>query len=102
MLRGPGLLAGRHARRIGGRFGCWSRCGCPALGRRFAARRNAIFGGSRRGFRAKRVANAATAALRRGNAVADRKSVVSGKSVSVRVGLGGRRILKKKNNKKNK
>src|SRR3546814_11246904 len=30
---------------------------------------------------------------------ADRKSVVSGKSVSVRVDLGGRRILKKKNNK---
>src|SRR3546814_13587304 len=27
----------------------------------------------------------------------DRKSVVSGKSVSVRVDLGGRRILKKKN-----
>src|SRR3546814_18122216 len=30
----------------------------------------------------------------------DRKSVVSGKSVSVRVDLGGRRILKKKNRKK--
>src|SRR3546814_10309839 len=29
---------------------------------------------------------------------ADRKSVVSGKSVSVRVDLGGRRIIKKKNN----
>src|SRR3546814_11533189 len=29
----------------------------------------------------------------------DRKSVVSGKSVSVRVDLGGRRILKKKNTK---
>src|SRR3546814_8511034 len=29
--------------------------------------------------------------------VADRKSVVSGKSVSVRVDLGGRRIIKKKN-----
>src|SRR3546814_17082548 len=29
----------------------------------------------------------------------DRKSVVSGKSVSVRVELGGRRILKKTNNK---
>src|SRR3546814_11890099 len=28
---------------------------------------------------------------------ADRKSVVSGKSVSVRVALGGRRIMKKKN-----
>src|SRR3546814_20107721 len=28
----------------------------------------------------------------------DRKSVVSGKSVSVRVNIGGRRILKKKNN----
>src|SRR3546814_15563988 len=28
----------------------------------------------------------------------DRKSVVSGKSVSVRVDLGGRRIIKKKNN----
>src|SRR3546814_13907110 len=28
----------------------------------------------------------------------DRKSVVSGKSVSVRVDLGGRRILKQKNN----
>src|SRR3546814_11011919 len=30
----------------------------------------------------------------------DRKSVVSGKSVSVRVALGGRRIIKKKKNKK--
>src|SRR3546814_15353111 len=30
----------------------------------------------------------------------DRKSVVSGKSVSVRVDLGGRRIIKKKNQKK--
>src|SRR3546814_12839454 len=29
----------------------------------------------------------------------DRKSVVEGKSVSVRVDLGGRRIIKKKNNK---
>src|SRR3546814_17121822 len=33
----------------------------------------------------------------RGEQVADRKSVVSGKSVSVRVDLGGRRIIKKKN-----
>src|SRR3546814_11302702 len=32
----------------------------------------------------------------------DRKSVVSGKSVSVRVDLGGRRIIKKKKNKKTK
>src|SRR3546814_16648048 len=32
----------------------------------------------------------------------DRKSVVKGKSVSVRVDLGGRRILKKKNKKYNK
>src|SRR3546814_18752654 len=31
---------------------------------------------------------------------ADRKSVVSGKSVSVRVDLGGRRIIKKKNKRK--
>src|SRR3546814_13259227 len=31
----------------------------------------------------------------------DRKSVVEGKSVSVRVDLGGRRILKKKKNTKN-
>src|SRR3546814_14529775 len=30
--------------------------------------------------------------------LSDRKSVVKGKSVSVRVDLGGRRILKKKNN----
>src|SRR3546814_20769610 len=30
----------------------------------------------------------------------DRKSVVSGKSVSVRVDLGGRRFIKKKNNKR--
>src|SRR3546814_17438995 len=30
----------------------------------------------------------------------DRKSVVSGKSVSVRVDLGGRRIIKKKNQQK--
>src|SRR3546814_14683874 len=32
--------------------------------------------------------------------LADRKSVVSGKSVSVRVDLGGRRIIKKKKQKK--
>src|SRR3546814_15604526 len=32
------------------------------------------------------------------NFLLDRKSVVSGKSVSVRVDLGGRRILKKKKN----
>src|SRR3546814_14016976 len=32
---------------------------------------------------------------------ADRKSVVSGKSVSVRVDLGGRRIIKKKTKEKN-
>src|SRR3546814_16013217 len=31
----------------------------------------------------------------------DRKSVVSGKSVSVRVDLGGRRIIKKKKNSQN-
>src|SRR3546814_17928199 len=40
-----------------------------------------------------------------GRAAPDRKSVVSGKSVSVRVDLGGRRVLKKKKsnteNKKN-
>src|SRR3546814_18522450 len=34
------------------------------------------------------------------NHLADRKSVVEGKSVSVRVDLGGRRIIKKKNKKK--
>src|SRR3546814_15921561 len=34
--------------------------------------------------------------------IRDRKSVVSGKSVSVRVDLGGRRIIKKKNRRKNK
>src|SRR3546814_18964383 len=36
-----------------------------------------------------------------GNFFLDRTSVVSGKSVSVRVGLGGRRIIKKKKNKYN-
>src|SRR3546814_13529478 len=35
--------------------------------------------------------------LRDGHDGGDRKSVVSGKSVSVRVDLGGRRIIKKKN-----
>src|SRR3546814_10935665 len=35
--------------------------------------------------------------LIRGADLADRKSVVKGKSVSVRVDLGGRRIIKKKN-----
>src|SRR3546814_16936438 len=38
--------------------------------------------------------------MRRGQAPADRKSVVEGKSVSVRVDLGGRRIIKKKKKKK--
>src|SRR3546814_20977813 len=42
------------------------------------------------GFRARRVAVADRGAL-------DRKSVVEGKSVSGRVDLGGRRIIKKKN-----
>src|SRR3546814_13626299 len=37
-----------------------------------------------------------------GHAHQDRKSVVSGKSVSVRVDRGGRRILQKKKNKQNK
>src|SRR3546814_21089085 len=37
-----------------------------------------------------------------GFAPLDRKSVVSGKSVSVRVDLGGRRIIKKKNKQKSK
>src|SRR3546814_20795452 len=36
------------------------------------------------------------AAARWGNCARDRKSVVTGKSVSVRVDLGGRRIIKKK------
>src|SRR3546814_21004339 len=35
-----------------------------------------------------------------GNIDTDRKSVVSGKSVSVRVDLGGRRIIKKKKDRK--
>src|SRR3546814_16170612 len=36
----------------------------------------------------------------RGSAAGDRKSVVKGKSVSVRVDLGGRRIIKKKKEQK--
>src|SRR3546814_13057012 len=36
--------------------------------------------------------------IRASLAASDRKSVVEGKSVAVRVGLGGRRILTKKNN----
>src|SRR3546814_16820459 len=39
----------------------------------------------------------ACARWRLGRTTGDRKSVVSGKSVSVRVDLGGRRIIKKKN-----
>src|SRR3546814_14556216 len=39
------------------------------------------------------------AKLLEGSVVRDRKSVVSGKSVSVRVDRGGRRLLKKKNTK---
>src|SRR3546814_16376195 len=38
--------------------------------------------------------------LRRPDTLQDRKSVVSGKSVSVRVDLGGRRLMNKKKNKK--
>src|SRR3546814_14600711 len=37
-----------------------------------------------------------------GSVVGDRKSVVEGKRVSVRVDLGGRRIIRKKNTRKNK
>src|SRR3546814_12216030 len=44
--------------------------------------------------------DAALVAERLGDRFADRKSVVEGKSVSVRVDLGGRRIIKKKNNNK--
>src|SRR3546814_15674787 len=40
--------------------------------------------------------DAATTAAMTGKEQPDRKSVVSGKSVSVRVDLGGRRIIKKK------
>src|SRR3546814_16684467 len=50
-----------------------------------------------------RLWNAAELAETRKNAtVADRKSVVAGKRVSVRVDLGGSRILKKKNTNKTK
>src|SRR3546814_20357016 len=44
---------------------------------------------------------AAGALLGAGGDAGDRKSVVSGKSVSVRVGLGGHRIIKKKNREPN-
>src|SRR3546814_15289385 len=37
------------------------------------------------------------AAMKRSRSAGDRKSDVSGKSVSVRVDLGGRRIIRKKN-----
>src|SRR3546814_14771591 len=40
---------------------------------------------------------ASPAMARASSVLPDRKSVVSGKSVSVRVDLGGRRIIKKKN-----
>src|SRR3546814_15267524 len=42
------------------------------------------------------------AALNAGQAMGDRKSVVEGKRVSVRVDLGGRSIIQKKKKKKNK
>src|SRR3546814_11785666 len=44
---------------------------------------------------------AATELVERGDPRPDRKSVVSGKSVSVRVDLGGRRIIKKKKTREN-
>src|SRR3546814_16941843 len=46
--------------------------------------------------RAQRVGGTAFARSPRPAAVKDRKSVVEGKSVSVRLDLGGRRIIKKK------
>src|SRR3546814_11909967 len=47
--------------------------------------------------RFRRCTGMAVARFRRG--VGDRKSVVEGKSVAVRVDLGGRRLIKKKNRK---
>src|SRR3546814_15913587 len=55
---------------------------------------NIIGGVPEQGFRT------AMKTLDRGRVHVDRKSVVKGKSVSVRVDLGGRRIHKKKKNKK--
>src|SRR3546814_14808850 len=49
------------------------------------------------GWRNCSLGGAGAAATARGAGARDRKSVVSGKSVSVRVDLGGRRIIKKKN-----
>src|SRR3546814_11285579 len=50
------------------------------------------------GTRQRRTRRRTSAAHRRRRRRKDRKRVVSGKSVSVRVDLGGRRIIKKKNN----
>src|SRR3546814_15216616 len=58
--------------------------------RHYRAVRSARHPASRRGLR--RALHRSQSLL----AVTDRKSVVSGKSVSVRVDLGGRRIIKKK------
>src|SRR3546814_10920342 len=62
----------------------------PAEARR-RAREHPLGRGSRRAVRRRRRADGQAAAY------GERKSVVSGKSVSVRVDLGGRRHIKKKN-----
>src|SRR3546814_17730240 len=99
------LAAGRY-RRAGAHFRALRRDTgrqlCPRRPRRTGPDPIAAAGTGRR---ARPAATAAEpgreVAARRGQLSAlDRKSVVQGKSVSVRVDLGGRRIIKKKKNKK--
>src|SRR3546814_20794547 len=52
--------------------------------------------GTERGLTVREVVEGAEVIATLGERILDRKSVVSGKSVSVRVDLGGRRLIKKK------
>src|SRR3546814_11602744 len=93
-LVGRGVLAPARDR---ARRRAWHGGGAPAPARCPSVRLCAAASG--RMVRADRLP-AHHGAQSRGRARADRKSVVEGKSVSVRVDLGGRRIIKKKQTKK--
>src|SRR3546814_10991430 len=101
------LFRSRCRRRPGSRCGCSGHA--PAEAHRDAWR--AVRGGGRPERRAPPGAGAARRApaggptagrAPPGGSCSDRKSVVEGKSVSVRVDLGGRRVIKKKNDKNTK
>src|SRR3546814_17970086 len=86
-------LSWRHGCLYGGEDAVVPRGGRRGRHRRDLERRSVVAGGRARSKGARSADHDGGCAWRG----PDRKSVVSGKSVSVRVDLGGRRIIKKKN-----